>query len=409
MKKTIVITGMGAVTPIGIGVETYWNNLIGGVCGVGPIRQFDPTSIPVKVAAEVKDFVPENHMPKALVRETVPFMQFGYVAAMEALIQSGLEIEREPNRIGVTFGTALAGVTHIADTQREADEAGKLRVSPRFVPKALGNIAAAQVAIHRGLRGPCFTLQTACSSGGDAIHMACMLLQAGEADAMVAMGAESSICPVIMAGLASARALSRNEDPETACRPFDVQRDGFVMGEGGGALVLETEAHALARGAKILGVVMGSANNTDGHHVTAPDPEGRGAIDCMTKAMTKAGLSPSDIGYINTHGTSTPMGDAIEIAAIRNVFGDDAPPVSSTKSATGHMMGAGGITEVIACVKAVETGVLPPTIHCIEQDPACDLDVIPNEARHTVISYAMSNAFGFGGQNSSVIVGRYEE
>lgn len=348
MKNRIVITGMGAVTPIGTDVETYWNNLIGGVCGIGPIRQFDPAAIPVKVAAEVKDFVPEDHMPKALVRETVPFMQFGYAATMEALAQSGLEIEQETDRIGVTFGTALVGVTHIADTQREAD-------------------------------------------------------------AMVAMGAESSICPVIMAGLASARALSRNEDPETACRPFDVRRDGFVMGEGGGALILETEAHALARGAKILGVVMGSANNTDGHHVTAPDPAGKGAIGCMTKAMETAGLSPADIGYINTHGTSTPMGDAIEIAAIRNVFGTDAPPVSSTKSATGHMMGAGGITEVIACVKAVETGILPPTIHCIEQDPACDLDVIPNEARYIAISYAMSNAFGFGGQNSSVIVGRYEE
>lgn len=409
MQNRIVITGMGAVTPIGVGVEAFWNNLIQGACGIGPIRQFDSATIPIKLAAEVKDFHPEDLLPKSLIRETVPFMQFGFAAAEEALRQSGLDLTGAPDRIGITLGTAMAGITHISETQQEADEAGRLRVSPRFVPKVLGNIAAAQVAIHHGLRGPCFTVQTACSSGGDAINLACMLLKDGEADAMIAMGAESAICAVNMAGLASARALSRSEDPETASRPFDLHRDGFVMGEGGGALILETEEHARKRGANILGVVLGASNNTDGHHVTAPDPNGIGAIGCMKKAMEKAGLSPADIGYINAHGTSTPMGDSIEVAAIQTVFGGHVPPVSSTKGATGHMMGAGGITEVIACVKAVETGILPPTIHYVTPDPACGIDVIPNQARHAAISCAMSNAFGFGGQNSSVIVGKYEE
>ena len=408
MDQIIVITGMGAVTPIGIGVETYWNNLVAGVSGIAPIAQCDTSALTVKVAAEVKGFDAAALLPKGLPRETVPFMQFGYAAAQEALVMSGLDPAAEPRRVGVTLGTALAGVTHIAETQHEVDESGKLRVSPRFVPKALGNIAAAQVAIHFGIQGPSFTVQTTCSSGGDAIGLAAMLLKAGEADAMVAVGAESSICPVVLAGLASARALSRNDDPETACRPFDLHRDGFVMGEGGGALVLETLSHAQARGAKILGVLCGTANNTDGHHVTAPHPDGIGAIACMEDALRRAGLSPADIGYINTHGTSTPMGDAIEAAAVKKVFGDNPPPVSSTKGATGHMMGAGGITEVIACVKAVETGILPPTLHVATPDPACDLDVIPNEARNAHIRYAMSNAFGFGGQNSSVIVGRYE-
>lgn len=408
MQNRIVITGMGAVTPIGIGVESFWNNLIAGACGIGPIQQFDPANFPVKLAAEVRDFHPEDHLPKALVRETSPFMQFGFAAAEEALRQSGLDLTAEPDRIGITLGTAMAGITHIAETQREADLSGKLRVSPRFVPKFLGNIAAAQVAIHHGLRGPCFTVQTACSSGGDAINLACMLLRAGEADAIIAMGAESTICPVNMAGLASARALSRSEDPETASCPFDARRNGFVMGEGGGALILETEAHAQRRGAVILGVVLGTSNNTDGHHVTAPDPNGIGAVACMEHAMAKAGLSPSDIGYINAHGTSTPMGDSIEVSAIQKVFGSHIPPVSSTKGATGHMMGAGGVTEVITCVKAVETGILPPTIHYTTPDPACDLDVIANKARRVRIQYAVSNAFGFGGQNSSVLVGAYQ-
>ncbi len=409
MKEPIVITGMGAVTPIGIGVNTYWHNLISGACGIGPIAQCDCEALPVKVAAEVRDFSPETALPKHLIRETVPFMQYAFAAAAEALTQSGLEIAAESRRVGVTLGTALAGINTVAETQHEVDAQGKLRVSPRFIPKALGNIAAAQVAIHFGIHGPSFTVQTACSSGGDAIGLACMLLRAGEADAMIAVGAEASISPVVLAGLASARALSRNPDPTTACRPFDINRDGFVMGEGGGALVLETLSHAKARGAAILGVLCATANNTDGHHVTAPHPDGIGAVACMEDALQRAGLTPADIGYINAHGTSTPMGDTIEATAVAKVFAGCLPPVSSTKGATGHMMGAGGITEVIACIQAVNHGILPPTLHCVNADPACPIDVIPNEARPAQIRYAMSNAFGFGGQNSSVIVGRYEE
>ena len=285
------------------------------------------------------------------------------------------------------------------------------KVSPRFVPKFIGNIAAAQIAIAKGYRGPSLTVSTACSSGADAISTAAMLLLAGEADAILVVGAEASLCPVVVAGLASAHALSTNNDnPQTASRPFDKTRDGFVFGEGGGALLLETEAHALARGAKIHAELMGFANCTDGYHVTAPHPEGIGAISCMDNAIKKAGLTPEDIGYINTHGTSTPMGDTIETNAIKSLFGDHAYQlaVTSTKGATGHMMGAGGVTETIACIKAVQEGVIPPTMNLNTPDDECDLNYVPNKAEKRDVRYAMTNAFGFGGQNSSLIIGRYD-
>ena len=269
---------------------------------------------------------------------------------------------------------------------------------------------AANIAIDYNIQGPSFTVSTACSSGGDAINTAIMCMQTGKADVMLAVGAESVLCPLVIYSLANAKALSRrNDDPKTASRPFDVTRDGFVIGEGGGALVLETEEHALKRGAKIYGVIEGCGNTCDAHHVTAPHPEGRGAIACMKQALAEAGLSPDDIGYINAHGTATNKGDAVETGAIKSVFTGKLPFVSSTKGATGHMMGAGGITEAIACIKAIETGTLPPTINLHEVDPECDgIDFVPNTAKEAKIDHAMSNAFGFGGQNSSIIVGRYE-
>lgn len=282
-------------------------------------------------------------------------------------------------------------------------------MGPRFIPKILGNIAAANIAIDYHMQGPSFTISTACSSGGDAINTACMCMQAGKADVMLAVGAESVLCPLVIYSLANAKALSRrNDDPKTASRPFDATRDGFVIGEGGGALVLETEEHALARGAVIYGELMGCGNTCDAHHVTAPHPEGRGAIACMKQALADAGLVPADIGYINAHGTATHKGDSVETEAIKTIFGESLPFVSSTKGATGHMMGAGGITEVITCIKAIETGTLPPTINLNEIDPACaGIDFVPNVAKQADIRYAMSNAFGFGGQNSSIIVGKY--
>lgn len=405
----LVITGMGAVTPIGIGVPAYWKALTEGVCGIGPITRFDASALPVQIAAELKDFDPTAYMPKTLARTMDPFMQYAFIAAEEALRDSGLAIEAEPDRVGIVMGTAMDGVTTVANTQAAYD-AGK-RVGPRFVPMTIGNIAAAQISIAHGITGPSMTLNTACSAGGDALMTAAMLLRSGEADAILAVGGESILCPIVVAGLAQAHALSRrNDDPEHACRPFDADRDGFVIGEGGGALMLETEEHALARGAQIYAELAGYANTSDAHHVTAPHPEGAGAAACMQRALKRAGLQPSDIGYINAHGTSTGLGDIAETQAVKTVFGDreSAPPVSSTKSMTGHLMGAGGITESIACILAIRNGILPPTLHLETPDPACDLDYIPGKARKAQITAAMSNSLGFGGQNSSLIFTQYK-
>ena len=409
-ENTLVITGMGAVTPVGIGVDEYWRALIEGRCGVGPITRFDASALPVQIAAELKDFEPTDFMPKSLARTMDPFMQFAFAAAEQALADSGLAIESESDRVGIVMGTAMDGVTTVAQTQAAFDEGH--RVGPRFVPMTIGNIAAAQIAIAHGIHGPSLTLNTACSAGGDAIMTAAMLLLSGEADAVLAAGGESILCPIVVSGLSQAKALSRrNDDPEHACRPFDLDRDGFVIGEGGGALVIETEAHALARGAKIHAVLAGWANTSDAHHVTAPCPDGAGAAACMQRALRRAGMQPSDIGYINAHGTSTPLGDKAETMAVKAVFGgrESAPPVSSTKSATGQMMGAGGLTEAIACIKAIQDGMLPPTLHLDTPDPDCDLDYVPNTARRADISAAMSNSLGFGGQNSSIILSRYQK
>ena len=403
--KRIVISGMGAVTPIGGCVADFWKNLTAGMSGIGKLTRFDNAEIPVRVAALINDFHPEEHMPRRLAKDSSLFSQYAFAAATEALRQSGLDTAAEAWRTGIVMGTAMSGVTDIAKTQEEMSLSGESKVSPRFVPRILGNIAAAQIAIEYGLKGPSMTVSTACSSGGDAIKIAAMMLQAGEADTMLAVGAESIICPLVTSSLSMARALSREEDPGLACCPFDIRRNGFVMGEGGGALVLETEEHAKARGAEILGYVLAAANNNDAYHVTSPAPDGHGARACMEAALGRSGLKASDIGYINAHGTSTPVGDSIEIAAIKEVFEGCRPAVSSTKAATGHMMGAGGITEVITCLLACREGVLPATMNTSELDPACaGVDIITGSARRSGIRAAMSNAFGFGGQNSSIIV-----
>ena len=403
--KRIVISGIGAVTPIGGCVADFWKNLTAGMSGIGKLTRFDNAEIPVRVAALINDFHPEEHMPRRLAKDSSLFSQYAFAAAAEALRQSGLDTAAEAWRTGIVMGTAMSGVTDIAKTQEEMSLSGESKVSPRFVPRILGNIAAAQIAIEYGLKGPSMTASTACSSGGDAIKIAAMMLQAGEADTMLAVGAESIICPLVTSSLSMARALSREEDPGLACCPFDIRRNGFVMGEGGGALVLETEEHAKARGAEILGYVLAAANNNDAYHVTSPAPDGHGARACMEAALERSGLKASDIGYINAHGTSTPVGDSIEIAAIKEVFEGCRPAVSSTKAATGHMMGAGGITEVITCLLACREGVLPATMNTSELDPACaGVDIITGSARRSGIRAAMSNAFGFGGQNSSIIV-----
>lgn len=411
MKQNLVITGMGAVTPIGIGVEQYWTNLIGGTCGVTRITRFDAADSPVQIAAEVKDFHADDFMSKKQSREMDLFMQYGYAAADEALADAGIREQTVPaERMGVVVGTAMAGVSIIAETQDGLSTGAHKKVSPRFVPKFIGNIAAAQIAIAKGYRGPSLTVSTACSSGADAISTAAMLLLADEADAVLVVGAEASLCPVVVAGLASAHALSTNNDnPQTASRPFDKNRDGFVFGEGGGAILLETEAHARKRGADIKAALLGFSNCTDGYHVTAPHPDGIGAIACMDHAIQKAGVTTKDIDYINTHGTSTPMGDVIETNAIKQLFGAHAyeMAVTSTKGATGHMMGAGGVTEAITCIKTIQEGIIPPTLNLTTPDEECDLNYIPNKAQKRAVNYAMTNAFGFGGQNSSLILGKW--
>lgn len=415
MKKEVksnrlVITGMGAVTPIGIGVEEYWDNLVAGKCGVDKITKFDTSELPVKIAAEVKGFEAEKYMPKKLTREMDPYMQYGYAAAMEAIEQAGEAAA--PERMGIVVGTALGGIAPITETQDGVSKGEHKKVSPRFVPKIIGNEAAAQVAIAKGYRGPSLTVSTACSSGGDAISTACMLLLSGQADAVLAMGTESALAPLFILGLTSAHALStNNENPQAASRPFDRDRDGFVIGEGGGALIIETEENAKKRGATILAELAGFANCTDGYHVTSPHPDGIGAIFCMEKSIENAGISSDDVDYINTHGTSTGVGDPIETNAIVKVFGDHAKDmaVTSTKGATGHMMGAGGITEAITCIQCIRTGIVPPTLNLNNLDEKCaELNYVPGKAIQKEVKVAMSNSFGFGGQNSSVVFQKYE-
>ena len=339
------------------------------------------------------------------------FMQYGYAAAMQAIDQAGESVE-DPTRMGIVVGTALGGIAPIADTQHGISTGEHKKVSPRFVPKIIGNEAAAQVAIAKGYRGPSLTVSTACSSGGDAISTACMILLSGQADAVLAMGTESALSPLFILGLSSAHALStNNEDPQGASRPFDKDRDGFVIGEGGGALVIETEENAKKRGATILCELAGFSNCTDGYHVTSPHPDGIGALFCMEKAIENAGLTTDDVDYINTHGTSTPVGDPIETNAVWDLFGDHAKDmaVTSTKGATGHMMAAGGITEAITCIQCIRTGVIPPTLNLHELDEKCKpLNYVPGNSIQKEVNVAMSNSFGFGGQNSSVIFKKYE-
>ncbi|MGN1132018.1 MAG: beta-ketoacyl-[acyl-carrier-protein] synthase family protein [Ruminococcus sp.] len=407
MKK-IVITGMGAITPIGIGVEEYWKNLLNGKSGIDKITSFDPSELAVQFAGEIRNLNPADYIPKQILRQTDPFMQYAYIAAEEALEMSGVEIE--PTRTGIVMGTALNGIATTAYTQEALTGAAHKKVGPRFIPKILGNIAATHIAIMHNIQGPSFTINTACSSGGDAIYTAAMLMQAGKADVMLAVGAESVLCPIVIYSLANAKALSRNnENAQTASRPFDATRDGFVIGEGGGCLVLETEEHALARGANIICELMGCGNTSDAHHITAPHPQGDGAIRAMQCAIEEAGISPDEIGYINAHGTATHKGDIVEGIAINSVFGSHKPYVSSTKGATGHMMGAGGVTECITCVKAVTEGVIPHTLNLNQVDEEIDLNLVMGEPLKTNVDYAMSNSLGFGGQNSSVIVGKYKK
>ena len=407
MKK-LVITGMGAVTPIGIGVEEYWQNLLAGKTGIDLIEDSEFEEVPIRFAGQVKNFNPKDYMPGKLAGQLDRFMQLAYVAAGEAISQCGGL--GDPYRTGITVGTALNGFGTITETEKTYVEAKIKKVGPRFLPKALGNVCASQLAIAHDIHGPSMTLMTACASGGDAITLAATLIQAGMADVMVAVGAESALKPLLFQSLASAQALSPNNDnPQQACRPFDADRDGFVSGEGAGAIVIETEEHARARGAKVHAYLAGWGNNTDAYHPVTPRPDGEGEILCMQQAIEIAGIKPEEIGYINAHGTATIKGDICETEAVKKVFGEDTDVlVNSTKAATGHMMGAGGVTEVITCIKAMNEGIVPGTLNLDNKDPECDLNYVAENTEAADLKYAMSNAFGFGGQNSSIIVGKAE-
>lgn len=400
-ERNIVITGTGAVTPLGTGTAAFWEGLVSCRCGIGEIERFDASALPIRWAGEVRDFNPKDYMPNPLVLDTAPFARYAIAAAAMAVEESGLDTDSD--RVGVVMGTALHGMDYLTHAQQIQDETGK-GGDPKLMTKYMGNMAAAQFAIRRGIRGPSLTVGTACSSGGDAVTMGALLVKSGMADAVVVMAGEGAICAPTILSLHKSRALS----PLGESRPFSADRSGFVLGEGGGALVLETEAHAEKRCGRVLARLLGWGNNTDAFHPVSPRPDGAQAAACMRMALREAGLRTEDVGYINAHGTATRKGDEAEAAAIRSVFGAEIPPVSSTKGATGHMMGAGGITELIACVKALETGLLPPNLGFTAADETCPLPLVTEPGRETKLKAAMSNAFGFGGQNSSLIVARAE-
>ncbi len=410
-SRRVVITGLGAVTPIGNTVATYWSGLQSGANGVAPITLFDASKHACRFAAEVKDFDPSGVLDPKETKRWDRFCQFGVVAAKEALAQSGLAItDANRQRIGVIIGSGVGGLLTMETQAHVLEGKGPGRVSPFTVPMMIPNMATGLAAIALGAQGPSSAVATACAAGSNAIGDAFRLLQQGHADAMVCGGAESAITPLGVAGFASAKALSfRNDDPATASRPFDAERDGFVIGEGAGILVLETLDHAQARGADILAEVVGYGMTCDAHHITSPIPGGLGGARAMSLALADAGLKADDIDYVNAHGTSTPANDSNETAAIKTALGERAKaiPVSSTKSMTGHLLGGSGGIEAVAAVLALQNGVVPPTINHQNPDPACDLDVVPNQAREQIISTALSNSFGFGGHNVCLAFRRY--
>jgi len=404
---------MGCITPLGLDVNALWDGLLNGRSGAGPITRFDADKFATKFAAEVKGFDPEKYVPKREVRQMDRFIQFAIGAAQEAMDSSGLEItDAISERVGTLVGAGLGGLETLEKNRDLVMERGPRRISPYFIPSIISNLAPGHISIRFHAKGPCITVTTACSSASHAIGDAMRLIQLGEVDAMIAGGAEATITPLGVGGFNAMKALStRNDDPTAASRPFDKDRDGFVIAEGSGMLILEELEFAKSRGAKIYAEAVGYGATADAHHITAPAPGGEGAVRCMKLCLRSAGLEPSDIQYINAHGTSTPLNDPLETAAIKNVFGDHAKKlaISSTKSMTGHLLGAAGAVEAIASVCAIEHQVAPPTINYETPDPECDLDYVPNNPRETKIDAIMSNSLGFGGTNATLAFRRFEE
>ena len=413
MTRRVVVTGVGLVTPLGTGTDVTWNNLVAGKSGIRRISYFDAEEVGVActIAGEVPDFDAGAYINRKDARKMDQFIQFGVAASMMALEQSGLTIDdSNAERVGVAVGAGIGGLVTIENTMRAYEAGGARKISPFFIPQTIINMTSGWVSMMTGAKGPNTATVTACATGTHAIGDAFEIISRGDADAMVAGGSEACICELGVGGFSAARALStRNDEPERASRPWDVDRDGFVMGEGAGVVVLESLDAAKARGANILAEVIGYGMSGDAYHMTAPAPGGEGGARCMKAALNRAGINPEDVDYINAHGTSTPAGDVAETEGIKSVFGDHAKKimVSSSKSMTGHLLGAAGGIEAAFSVLAVHKGVVPPTINLDNQDPACDLDYVPHEARDADIDVAVSNSFGFGGTNASVIVRKF--
>jgi 3-oxoacyl-[acyl-carrier-protein] synthase II len=410
MRRRVVITGLGLITPLGQGKDALWEGLTLPRRVIGAITRFDASGYSTRIAAEVKEFDPTQFMDRKDARRAARFIQFAIAATQLALQDAQLAItDANREQIGVLIGSGIGGIDYMDSQVRLLDRYGPDRISPFLPAMMIADMASGMVSIHFGIKGPNLCAVTACSTGADAIGLATRLIQYGDAEVMLAGGTEAAIEPIGLAGFCAARAMStRNDDPEHASRPFDAERDGFVMGEGAGVLVLESLEHAQARGARVYAEVLGYGMTADAYHITQPDPDGDGAMRAMRKAIDDAGLQPTDIHYINAHGTSTRYNDAKETLAIKRLFGEHAyrVPVSSTKSVTGHLLGAAGAVETAICVLALQHQTIPPTINYEYPDPECDLDYVPNQARPAQLRYVMTNSFGFGGHNSVLVLGR---
>ena len=411
-KRRVVITGMGAVTPLGLTLEESWAAVKADTCGIGPITQYDTTNQKVKLAGEVRGFNPEQYIDKREVRKTDRFVQFALASAAQAMEHSGLVMENENSqRCGVVFASGIGGFSTVQNECLKGNEKGYDRVSPYFIPMAISNMAAGNIAIRFGFHGMCTCPVTACASGTNAVGDAFRQIRDGYVDVILAGGSEATITSLAVGGFTSLHALHTGSDPKRASIPFDKERSGFVMGEGAAALVLEEYEHAKARGANILAEVVGYGCTCDAHHITAPLPDGSGAAGAMTQALADAGVDASSVDYINAHGTSTAMNDAGETAAVKLAFGEHAKElaISSTKSMTGHLLGASGAVEAAFTAMALHDGFIPATLGYQVPDEACDLDVVPNHGREASIRYAMSNSLGFGGHNASILLKKWEE
>lgn len=409
-RRRVVVTGLGVVSPVGNDTKTFWDSLCAGKGGVGSITHFDVSQYSTRIAAEVKNFDPSGIIPPKEIKRMDEFVQFAVYASIMAVNDSGLDFSSmNPFSTGVLIGSGIGGLKVIETQHKILLEKGPSRVSPFLIPMLITNMASGQVSIWFNVKGPNLCVATACASGSHAIGEAYRHIAFGEADVMITGGTESATTPLGLGGFCSIKALSqRNDEPERASRPFDRDRDGFVMGEGAGVVILESYEHAKKRGARMYCELLGYGCSGDAYHMTAPDPDGEGAAKCMKMALENSDLNPDQIDYINAHGTSTPLNDKIETQAIKTTFGSHATKlaVSSTKSMTGHLLGAAGGVEMVACVKAIETGILPPTINYETPDPECDLDYVPNTARKCQVKYALSNSLGFGGHNATLVVGK---